>query len=265
MELILLTALLGLVQGVCEFLPVSSSGHLVLLQTVFGINEGALFLDTMLHVGTLIAVFVAFRKQIWALIKHPFQKKVGLLLIATAVTTVIAVLFKDVFEGSYSGNLLGFGFIVTGIILVLMDRLAKDGKPIEKLSLGGAAGVGLMQGIAIFPGISRSGSTIAGSRLFGLSKSEAAEFSFILSIPAILGSVVLQLPDVIREGVQGISWAAIITGTIVAAVSGYFAIRFMLRIILKKSFKGFAVYVFILGILVLADQFIFNIFFAKPF
>ena len=122
-----------------------------------------------------------------------------------------------------------------------------------------------MQGVAIFPGISRSGSTIAGARFFGLSKEAAAEYSFILSIPAILGSLVLQIPDVAREGLAGTSWPCVIAGTLAAAVSGYFAIRLMLRLIVKKSLKGFIIYVGVLGVLVLCDQLIFNVFFAKPF
>lgn len=260
-----LAMLLGLVQGLCEFLPVSSSGHLVLLQTVFGIEEGVVFFDTMLHVGTLFAVVAVFYKEIWAMIRKPVQRKVGMLLIATAVTGVIGIAFKDFFEGAFSGGLLGVGFILTCVILLITDRFPVGHKTTSRMRPLDAVGVGLMQGVAMLPGISRSGATIAGSRFCGLTKQDAAEFSFLLSIPAILGSLVLQVPDVIKSGTGGIGWGAVIAGMLVAAVSGYFAVRFMIRIITKKKMRGFAIYVGILGLLVLLDQFAFNLFFANPF
>lgn len=262
---ILIAALLGLVQGLCEFLPMSSSGHLVLFQNIFGINEGAMFFDTMLHLGTLAAVIAVYYRQLWALIKKPFQKKVYLLLLSTLVTTVIAFVFKDLFDSAFEGRFLGIGFLITAVILFLNEKLSHGKKDIEHMKYTESLGVGLMQGVAIFPGVSRSGSTIAGARFFGLSKEAAAEYSFILSIPAILGSLVLQIPDVAAEGLQGTDWGCVIVGTIVAAVSGYFAIRWMLKLITKKSLKGFIIYVAALGVLVLCDQLIFNVFFTSPF
>ena len=118
-----------------------------------------------------------------------------------------------------------------------------------------------MQGIAILPGVSRSGSTIAGARLFGLNKDAAAEFSFLLSIPAILGSLVLQLPDVLDAGFGEVAWGPILAGMAVAALSGYLAIRWMLRLIRSKSLMGFSLYTAILGCLVLLDQLAFHLFF----
>ena len=114
--------LLGLVQGLCEFLPVSSSGHLVLLQTIFGVEEGALFFTTMLHVGTLLAVFAVYWRQILEMLRHPFQKKVGMLLLSTAVTTLLAFLFRDVISAAYEGILLGPGFLLTAAILYGSER-----------------------------------------------------------------------------------------------------------------------------------------------
>lgn len=258
---VLIAALLGLVQGLCEFLPVSSSGHLVLLQTVFGISEGALFFDTMLHVGTLIAVFAVFYKEIWDIIRHPIQIKTGLLIIATVVTAACWFLFEDFFEAAFEGGYLGFGFLITSVILFISCRLGSASNSIEATKWYKAVGIGLMQGVAIVPGISRSGSTIAGARFMGMERGAAAEFSFLLSIPAILGSAVLQIPDVIREGTAGIPVVSIIVGAAVAAISGYFAIRFMLKLILKKSLIGFSIYTAVLGVLVLADKFIFHLFF----
>lgn len=254
-------AILGLVQGLCEFLPVSSSGHLVLLQNIFEIEEGALFFDTMLHIGTLIAVFIVYRKTILALLKKPFQKLTAMLVIATLATVAVTVLFGDRLESIFGGEFLGFGFLLTAVVLTVNEKLSKGKGDLSAMKPLSAVGVGLMQGVAILPGVSRSGSTIAGARLFGLDKDSAAEFSFLLSIPAILGSLVLQLPDVITEGISGISWGSLLIGTLVAAISGYFAIRWMLRLIKEKSLKGFAVYVGILGILVVTDQYITHIFF----
>lgn len=260
-----LALLLGLVQGLCEFLPVSSSGHLVLLQRMFGVEEGALFFTTMLHVGTLLAVFVVYRRQIWQMLRHPFQKKVYLLVLATAVTTLLALLAGDLIEEAYGGSLLGPGFLLTALILSLSERYFHThrgkGVSIEGLHPLRAAGVGLMQGIAILPGVSRSGSTIAGARFFGLNKEDAAEFSFLLSIPAILGSLVLQIPDVVEEGLQGLNWGPILLGMAAAALSGYFAIRWMLRLIREKSLMGFAAYVGLLGLLVSFDQLFTHVFF----
>lgn len=262
---IFLAMLLGLVQGLCEFLPVSSSGHLVLLQTIFGVEEGALFFTTMLHVGTLLAVFAVYWRQIWEMLRRPIQKKVGLLLLSTAVTTLLAFLFRDVISAAYEGILLGPGFLLTAAILYGSERYFRrrrsKGLDIQQMGLVSAMGIGAMQGIAILPGVSRSGSTIAGARLFGLNKDAAAEFSFLLSIPAILGSLVLQLPDVLDAGFGEVAWGPILAGMAVAALSGYLAIRWMLRLIRSKSLLGFSLYTAVLGCLVLLDQLAFHVFF----
>ena len=257
--------ILGLAQGLGEFLPISSSGHLVLLQTVFNIDEGALLFDTLLHVATLVAVFAVFYKQIWEMIKHPLQKKVYMLVIATAVTAVLAIAFKEFITQAFEGALLGFGFLVTAVILALNELIAHGKRKIDEMKWYQAAGVGLMQGIATLPGISRSGSTIAGSRLFGLDKEDAAEFSFLLSIPAILGSLVLQIPDLASGGASDIGFLPIAAGMLVAGVSGYFAIRWMLQLIKNRRLTGFIIYTAVLGALVLLDQFALNIFFTRPF
>lgn len=253
--------ILGLVQGLCEFLPVSSSGHLVLLQNIFGITEDVLFFDTMLHVGTLIAVVAVFYKTLWQMLKKPLQKKVYLFLCATAVTGIFGILFESRIERLFGGGLLGIGFLLTSLILLVSERLSNGTKKIEQLGYAQAAGVGLVQAVAILPGVSRSGSTIAGSRFFGLDKDAAAEFSFILSIPPILGSLLLQLKDVAEEGIPNISLLCVLSGTLVAAISGYMAIRWMLKLIKNRSLIGFSIYTGILGILVLLDQYALHLFF----
>lgn len=259
---ILQGAILGLVQGLTEFLPVSSSGHLVLLQKIFGISEGTLFFSIMLHVGTLIAVCVVYRRQIWEMLKHPFQKKVGMLLLALIPTVVIALLFNDFFEAAYGGAYLGLGFLLTALILTVSERLrVKNAKTIQSMKWYDALFIGTVQGVAILPGVSRSGSTIAGALFSGLDRDSAADFSFLLSIPAILGSVVLEVPDVLRAGFSSIDWGPVLVGMAIAALTGYFAVRLMLRLIKKKKLWPFAVYVAVLGVLVLLDQFVFHLFF----
>ncbi len=284
--MIWIAIILGLTQGLCEFLPVSSSGHLVLLHTIFGIEEGAMFFTVMLHVGTLIAVFAVYWRQIWEIIRSigrflkllftgrfkelreymhtPIQKKIWLLIAATVITTLMALIFKDFFTEAFEGTFLGIGFLFTSAVLLMMNSF-KNGSGRSALRIPGAIGVGFMQGIAILPGISRSGSTIAGATFFGLKKEEAAEFSFLLSIPAILGSLILQVPDIVETGVSNIEWTPVIIGMVAAAVSGYLAIKLMIRLVVKNNLNVFAIYTALLGILVLLDQFVFHQFFTNPF
>ena len=257
--------LLGLVQGLCEFLPVSSSGHLVLLHNLFGIEEGALFFTVMLHLGTLLAVFAVYYKELLAMLRRPFQRKVGMLLLALLPTVVVALLFNDFIEEAYGGKLLGFGFLLTAAILYGSDRIQSRKQTTDTLRVRDALTIGLMQSVAILPGVSRSGSTIAGGLFGGMTRKEAADFSFILSIPAILGSVVLEVPDVLRSGAMGINWGFVLAGVLASAVSGYFAIRLMLRVVTQKRMLPFAVYVAGVGLFVLLDQFVTNWFFANPF
>ena len=283
---LLIAIILGLVQGLCEFLPVSSSGHLVLLQNVFGVTENSLFFAIMLHFGTLIAVVVVYRESLWGIIRAFFKLigllfsgkkeelkaqtasedvwKLWLLIIATAITTAMALAFGDLIEESYQGTYLGFGFLITAIALFLMNFVGQGKHTIGETKWYKAAGIGLMQGIAILPGISRSGCTIASASYMGLKKEAAAEFSFLLSIPAILGSLVLEVPDVIREGAVGVDWLNVTIGTLVAAISGFFAIKLMIKLIVNKSLNVFAIYTLVLGILVLLDQFVFNLVFTSP-
>ncbi|MDO4568312.1 MAG: undecaprenyl-diphosphate phosphatase [Clostridia bacterium] len=284
---ILIAIILGLVQGLCEFLPVSSSGHLVLLQNVFGVEENSLFFTIMLHAGTLVAVVVAYRAQLWGMIKAFFasfgllfkgewqrlrahvrtdeMKKIWLLILATLVTVAMALVFRDVIDDSYEGKYLGFGFIVTAALLFLLNFTGKGSCDLRGMKWYKALGVGAIQGIAILPGISRSGATIAGASYMGLKREAAAEFSFLLSVPAILGSLVLELPDAVRAGAGSIDWLSVAVGTLVAAVSGYFAVRLMIKLIVNRKLNVFAFYTLILGLLVLLDQFVFNLVFSNPF
>lgn len=250
--------LLGLIQGLCEFLPVSSSGHLVLFQRILGVEDPGILLDTLLHVGTLIAIFVVFRKDIWAMLKKPFSKPVYMLVIATIPAVIATLLLGDFFEVAFTGKFLGIGFIITSIILFISGK--KQGVKRE-MNYTDAVVMGCFQAFAILPGISRSGSTISGGLFRGIDREDAAKFSFLMSIPAILGSVVLQTMDLISGEAAALPVVPVILGTAVAALSSLFAIKFMLYLVKRTNFKWFALYTAILGLLVCADQWFFHIIF----
>ena len=265
---ILEAIVLGAVQGITEFLPVSSSGHLVLLQRILGISEPTLFFDTMLHVGTLAAVFIVLWKDIWAILCRPVQKLTGFLILATLPMVVIALVFKDAVEAAFhSPTFLGFLFLVTATVLVVSEVLSRrSGKQrtADDMTWVDALVIGLFQGAAIMPAISRSGMTLSGALIRKLDRDFAARFSFLLSIPAILGALVFQLKDLFGgEGnfEAGISLVPIIAGTLTAALVGVFSVRLMLKIVRERSLFGFAIYVSILGILIIIDQFATHLFF----
>lgn len=274
-----ITMLLGLVQGVCEFLPVSSSGHLLLIQKMFGITEGAMFFTVMLHLATLIAVFIVYWETILALIKKPFQKTVGLLIVATIPAVIVALLSKKVpfleqfFAEAETGRYLGYCFLLTSLLLLISDnvhraredesgkRVPFKGKKMKNVTFGNALVIGCMQGVGVLPGVSRSGSTISGALFAGLNRKTAADFSFLLSIPAIIGGAVFEIPDAIQSGMAGLHWTSLAAGMLVAGMTGYFAIKLMLAAVKKKKLWGFAVYTAVLGGFVLVDQFATHLFF----
>lgn len=258
---ILQAIILGIVQGLCEFLPISSSGHLTLFQTIFGIQEGTMFFDAMLHIGTLIAVFFYFRKTIWAMIRRPFSKFPMFVLLATIPTIIVTLLLNDKLEAILGGQFLGIGFLITATLLTISSVIPVGDKTIKTMTWFDAIVMGLMQSLAIFPGVSRSGSTISGGLFVGLNRNFAAEFSFMMSIPAILGSAVFSFAKLPKTGLGDTSVATIIIGTFCAMVAGFFAIRVMMNIIRKGKLTYFAIYCAILGILVLIDQYGTHLFF----
>ena len=260
---------LGVVQGLTEFLPVSSSGHLVLLQKIFGINVPAFFFDTMLHIGTLIAVFAVLWREILAILKKPFQALTGFLILGTIPAVIAALLFSKPIEHAFeSGQFLGVSFLITSALLCTAELLSKRaGKAISKegqkkpgeMNWRDALFIGVLQAIAILPGISRSGATISGALSRKLDRDFAARFSFLLSIPAILGAALLQTRELLKSGIAApgdTTLAALIAGMACAAIVGFFAVRLMLKIIREKSLFVFAAYTGILGTFVLIDQFI---------
>jgi undecaprenyl-diphosphatase len=266
---------LGAVQGLTEFLPVSSSGHLVLLQKIFGISEPTMLFDIMLHIGTLAAVFAVLWKDVLAILKKIVQPLTAYLIIATVPAVIFALVLKKHIEAAFeSGRFLGFAFLATAALLAsaeLLSRRARrasdaagnaddaGGKTANTINWLDALVIGFLQAVAVIPGVSRSGATLSGALFRRLDRDFAARFSFILSIPAILGALVLELAKFAKGGGAsvggGIGMAAIVAGTASAAVTGFFAVRLMLKIVREKSLWGFAIYTGALGLLVLIDQF----------
>ncbi|MCL5780751.1 MAG: undecaprenyl-diphosphate phosphatase [Firmicutes bacterium] len=255
MEELLKALILGTVQGLTEFLPVSSTGHLLLGRKLLGLSEAGLFLDTMLHLGTLLAVVAVFWKDIVDMMKRPFSRLSLLIIVGTIPTAIIGLAFEDFFEDiSKTGVTAGWEFLATGVILWVADNMKKGTKNIEQVSFKDALIVGTLQGAAILPAISRSGLTIAGALFRGIDKQAAARFSFLLSLPAILGAVVLQSAKLADGQAESIGAIPLLVGTLAAAVSGYVAVKWMLAILQRGSLKIFSVYVWILGIGVLTAQ-----------
>ncbi|MGI6153245.1 MAG: undecaprenyl-diphosphate phosphatase [Christensenellaceae bacterium] len=252
------SVILGLVQGATEFLPVSSSGHLILMQNVLGVGTVPLLYDVMLHVGTLVAVVIVLWKEIVALLSHPIKNKLGMLIIATipaiAMTLISNALFPEGFTAVLNGEYLAYGFFATAAVLVISESIAGRIEARKSVHLKEAVVMGVMQAAAIIPGLSRSGSTISGGLFMGVKRETAAKFAFLMSIPAILGGLVLGVKDVADNGMGDVTVLPLVIGVIVAFVSGFLAIKFMLSLISKYKLYGFAVYVAALGAFLLIDQ-----------
>lgn len=248
--------ILGIIQGLTEFLPISSTGHLYLGRHLFQLDEAGLFLDTMLHIGTLLAVFIYYKKEFIYLIKNPFSKLMFLLIVGTVPAVVIGLLFKDFFEDiSKTGITIGWEFLVTGFFLYMADKQKNGRKKMDDITYKDAFIIGSFQAAAIFPAISRSGMTIVAALWRKLDRETAAYFSFLLSTPAIVGAIILQFADVFQGKAESISSTSLIVGTLSAAFFGYIAVSWMIQYLKRHSLKVFAYYVWGLGILILTLQF----------
>ena len=237
-------ALLGLLQGLGEFLPISSSGHLLLGRMVLGltIDESPAYkmLDILLHVGTLIPVLIVFWKDWWEMLKNPFKSRTLLLLfIASMPTLVFKVIFDDFINSCDTGWFLGVSFLMTAVFLLVAEYVSsKNAHKTGKVGFFHAIVMGCMQGIALLPGVSRSGSTLAGGLLSGLDRKSGAKFAFMMSAPAIAGALLLEGKDAIENGwISDLAVVPTIVGVIVAGVTGYIAIRFMLKLMTKAGFS----------------------------
>lgn len=271
--------ILGLVQGLAEFLPISSSGHLALLQQWFGIQEDKVLLfAVLLHVGTLISVFIVYWRDIAELIvelfltikdlctgkglrlqERPVRKLGVMIIVATIPTGIIGILFNDLFDSLYNSIIpIGIGLIITGFLLVMAERMGASNRGIEQMNFRNALFIGTVQGIAICPGISRSGSTLFGSLICNLDRKFAVKFVFLISIPSILGSAVMEAPAALESGFDMAQLGPVLVGMIVAAVSGLIAIKTMIKIVSDKKLNYFSYYVWALGLIVTC----YGIFFA---
>ena len=261
--------ILGLIQGVSEFLPISSSGHLSIAGRLMGFDPEAdslLSFNILLHVATLAAVFIVYRNDIWEMIKAFFgmcrdlftgkglrlkeflyRRLIVMLIGATLPATVAAFVLGDIIENPELWQ-IGIFLIITAILLFLSEKLAGGNTDLEKMSSKRAFGVGCFQALGTLPGISRSGSTIVGGLFCGLDKKTAVRFSFLMSIPAILGALVLDIKDIFTAPSQTLSFLPVIVGMITAAVSGYFAIKFLLRLVEKSKLSYFSIYCTLAGI-----------------
>ena len=274
--------ILGLVQGLAEFLPVSSSGHLIIIKQVLGVDlgSGGMFFDIMLHFGTLVAIFIAFRKDIAKLvaegihiiidifanigiffarlfrsskeyrhiIKSSYRKFVMLVIVSTIPTGIIGILLSDIIGAANDMIMVpGVCLFITAAFLVIADLADEGIKKPKEASYVDAGIIGIAQGLSTMPGISRSGTTITACILCGFDKKFAVKYSFIMSIPAVLGAVVLELKDlqpgiIVKDDITGC-----IIATVVAAVAGYFSICFMMALVRGKRYKYFAIYCIIAG------------------
>lgn len=260
----------AVIQGLTEFLPVSSSGHLSVVQHIFGYTgETALVLSIVLHLGTLVAVFAAFWKTIWEMIKEFFftirdiftgkfswrnmnaNRRMMFMVIIATLILVPVYLFKDFFTARQGdGDIVfeGIAFLFTAVLLFMSVKCTDGEKTGREMTIGDAVTVGLFQCVALFPGVSRSGSTTAAGLFRGLDKSTAVTFAFILGIPAILGGSVLELGDAIHSEME-LDWAALAVGFVVSAVVGFLAIKLVKWLLESDRFMIFGVYTMIIGTL----------------
>lgn len=259
----------GIIQGLTEFLPVSSSGHLSVVQHFMNMGEESLIVSIVLHLGTLLAVFCAFYKTIWGMIKEFFltigdiftgkfswknmndNRRLMFMVIIATLILVPVYFFKEFFtsvEGDGDIIFEGCAFIFTAILLFLSDACVKGFKTGKDMTVKDALTVGLFQCVALFPGVSRSGSTTTAGLFCGLTRETAVTYSFILGIPAILGGSVLELGDAISSGVE-LDIVPLVVGFCAAAVTGFLSIALVKLIIKHDKFKIFGIYTLILGIL----------------
>ena len=269
----LYTAFLGFVQGVAEFLPISSSGHLSLLQNFLGLQsaeESNLFLDVVLHLGTLISVFIYYWNDIVSMVKEFFRgcgalahpdprekhippaRRMVLLVIIGTLPLFVILPFKKYIDLLYNNTwFIACALLVTGCLLFISDRLSKGHKAERSTSVLDVIIIGFSQALATVPGLSRSGTTISTAMLLGCKREFAVRYSFLLSIPAVIGANILSLKDAAEGGIDWSLMPSYLLGVVVSAVVGYFAIRLVNALSNKGKFGNFAYYCWGVGILAL--------------
>ncbi len=250
--------LLGLIQGVAEFLPISSSGHLDLYKYFFSVKNAPLLFDILLHLATLFSIIIVFRKKIASLFLSFFRfvirktdkedsenlKSIAIMLLATLITAIVGVALKDLVK-TFNIKAIPIGFFITSVMLLASSTVRLKKRP---NILRTAAILGIAQGLAVFPGISRSGMTIATLLMLGFDENEVGEFSFILAIPAILGATILEVPSSFKT-LEAIGVAPLIFGMSISFVLGLISLSLLLKILKGGRFKGFAFYLLPLSVI----------------
>ncbi len=278
---IIKSIIMGIVQGLTEFLPVSSSGHLAIFNRILQLDttDGILF-EVLLHVGTLVAIVIAFFPDIVELVREgikligrlaawPFSKTksspirnnydrfVLLIIISTIPTVIIGLLLEKMVETAFSSLIIpGIGLLITGSLLLISLKFENGTRNEGDLPYKKGFVVGIAQGLAVIPGISRSGSTMVAGLASGMERQFAVKYSFIMSLPAVLGAAVLKLNDMSTMSLASNTLFAYLLGTVASAVVGYLCIRLLLDIIRKKKLHYFAYYCYAVGILVIGAYFI---------
>ena len=253
---------LGAVQGATEFLPISSSGHLVLVPWALGWDKPGLVFDTTVHLGTLVAVLAYFYRDLWSIFiawlrsfrppdsGNDQARLAWLILIGTLPAVVLGYLLQDFFESLFGRPLwVALLLIVTAFLLAVAERMGKRQRPLRSLKWRDALTIGLAQACAIAPGISRSGATISGGLLRGMKREDAARFSFLLSTPIIFGTGLLQLKDVVSASAPPGQWAILALGFGASAITGYLFIHWLMKHLQEHSLYPFAIYCACVGII----------------
>ncbi len=264
--------ILGLVQGLTEFLPVSSSGHLAILQNFMNLEEGALEFTVLLHLGTLIAVFLVYRKAVIGVIKaffcmiadlfkekslmikkDKYRAYVIFLIIGSIPAGIAGILFNDKLTEAFTSIIvIAFMLIITGALLIVGEKIGrKNTLKIEQLKGKNAFIIGLFQMAALMPGLSRSGTAMVGGLVNGLKKEDAVEFSFLLSMPAVLGACILEAKDIFSLSSLNTSISVMLIGFLTAVIVGYLSIKLLILVVKKERLKYFAYYCWIVACAVL--------------
>lgn len=269
---------LGLVQGIAEFLPISSSGHLSILNNLFAMTttaDGHLFYDVLLHLGTLISICIVYWEDIAAMFfevlgfinigplagerkaRYPAARLFFMIVMATLPLLLILPI-KNLLEGLYNNNIfIGIALVLTGCMLYVSDRMQPGKKTVGSMTIFDALIIGLCQCVAVVPGLSRSGTTITAGIATGLKRDFAVKFSFLMSLPAVLGANILSFADALNEGVDVSSLPAYFIGMAVAMVSGICSIHLLRYIANRGKFGGFAYYCWVVGVLAIILTMIF--------
>jgi len=253
----------GFIQGLSEFLPVSSSGHLALIPYFFELKDPGVIFDLMMHLGTAIAVIIYFKKEVKRLVyetfKIVFDRDLKSTIFAqnfiwaTIYSFILIILIKDLaFTYGRTTKFIGFNFIFFGILMYLADRKESKGLDLTQVKdFKRAILIGLSQSIAVFPGVSRSGITLTSSRFLGMGRVEASRFSFLLSLPVILGSIVFKIPDILNGSATSVDFDIMILGIVFSFFFGIITIHFFLKMIARIGLVYFSVYRVIIGLILI--------------